>query len=527
MVNRISLKEPTYMRIIRDYHSGFPMVSNASFKALWKVMSYAKSQMKDLDFQRPIINKIGLDAAPQRLLAEKGLAHQKVISHIISLFNGLPNWAHPLVMKNLMPPTTAVSVVTAFLTSLFNPDVCSPEFSGDRIAETEEKVVEVLCELVGYDPRIAYGFFTYGGTLGIQLGILLSLEKVSPGRYLTGQEKGVKILCSDVAHFSVRDAVGRLGVGAKNVILVKSEDSGEMDLIDLEKKGDEILRQKQKIAAVVATAGTTDAFGIDDLPGIRATIERWNAKHKLEYPISLLADSVAGWAWTFFNDYDFEANPLQFPNRTLEVILKITQKLKGLDLADVICVNPHKYGFVSIPASFILFKEGTRELSLLRRRPENMPQLYGVSSQHPGAYTIETTRYAGGILATAANLLLFGKIGYQATLGRIVEMGLLFRKRLAELKNVEIINQEGLGGGTIFYFKLTGENITTENFYNRKLLDYLENEKNEIMISSTFQPGGRIAIKSLIISPFTSPKDINKVIQTLSKAASRILPDSY
>lgn len=511
---------PKYQRIIKQKVApALPLSSRRGMRGLYKIMDQLRPALEQIDFGSPTIK--GLKSRKFNLAASQ----KRVIDYILGLFDGLPNWAHPLTQKNLMPPTTAVSVVTAFLTALFNPDICSIEFSGKSITKAEEKIVELLSKIVGYDPRFSFGFYTYGGTLTIYYGILLGLERAFPGRYLNGQEGKVKVLCSDAAHFSVRSALGLMGVGTKNLVQIETNESEEMSLHDLERKGEEILRRGEKIACIVATLGTTDAFGLDDLAGIVRIRDGWISKFGIDYPISIHADAVVGWAWGFFRNYDFDVNPLQFPRETLEAIRKIVEKIRHLDRVDTIGLNPHKYGYAPIPASFVLFKGDGKELAPFKHHREKMRQLYNVASWHPGAYTIETTRFAGGVLSTLANLMFLGEQGYQAILGRIVEMGILLRQQLAEIDGINLINQQGLGGGTIFYFSKPGQSILEQNTLNKKILRNLlvENEGFPINVSSTLSSDGRIVIKSLIMSPLIDAEDVALVCEAVRKAAQKAL----
>ena len=58
--------------------------------------------------------------------------------------------------------------------------------------------------------------------------------------------------------------------------------------------------------------GTTDAFGVDDLDAIADLRDRLVEDYGLDYTPHVHADAVIGWAWSVFNDYDFERNPLGF-----------------------------------------------------------------------------------------------------------------------------------------------------------------------------------------------------------------------
>jgi L-2,4-diaminobutyrate decarboxylase len=517
---KISGTQPRYERILtQKMRQVFPLASRRGRAALWKMLEQLRPALEAIDPNRSTLPEF--PTAELRLGTKPCGDPQQVIDRVLSLFGGLPNWAHPLTQMNLMPPTTAVSVVTAFLTALFNPDMCSTEFSGKRLAEAESRVVTLLSELVGYDPHRSFGFFTYGGTAAIQYGIMLGLEKASPGRYLNGQQEAVKIICSNAAHFSVRSAAGMLGLGSRNVVQVETNSADEMNLTDLARKGSEVLAGGAKIGCVVATLGTTDTFGLDNLAGVARIRDRWQRQFKLDYPILIHADAAIGWAWNFFRDYDFAANPLQFPAATLEAVKQVVKKLADLPLADTISLNPHKYGYAPIPAAFLLFRENGGSLAPLRRQAEDMPQLYYVNGRHPGAYTLETTRYAGGAISTLANMMLLGREGYQAILGRTVEMGLYLREQLAQLKFFKVVNADTNGGATIFYYTRPGLTVREENGLNRVIMGLLRtgNPDLPINLSSTFTKDGRIVLKSLIMTPFVGPREIDRLVIAIRRAA--------
>lgn len=531
---------PRYVELVEGHRKHFPTVSARSMGSLWKVIAAVKEALSEVDFRRPMISGIKGDDTPKRILGNVGQDLRGVVSRLTMRFEGMPNWGSQQMQKNLMPPTTSVSVAAALLAALFNPDICSTEFSGERIAEAEKKTVKELCELIGFKQPNAFGFFTYGGTSGINLGILLGLENAYPGRHVKGQEGGARILCSNVAHFSVRDAAGRLGVGASNVVQVKTDEMGEMFLKDLDIQARMILERdkearrmlqehpdaavrREKISTVVATMGTTDTFGLDDIHGIHSLIGNWQKDYKLDYPITLLADSVVGWAWSFFIDYDFTLNPLQFKRETLDALEKIVDKVKYLHLADVVTANIHKYGYVMIPGSYVLVAGGARKLSRIKRGAHEMPQLYRVGSDHPGAYSSETTRYAGGVLATMANMSLFGKEGYQAMLGRITEMGLYFRHKLAMVEGIEVVNSKGLGGGTLFYPRVSGA-LREQNQSTNMLSEDLEGLPDEVFVSTTTLPNGRIMVKSMIMSPFTTEDHMDRAVESIAKAVGMAFP---
>ena len=80
---------------------------------------------------------------------------------------------------------------------------------------------------------------------------------------------------------------------------------------------------------MIATMGTTDAFGLDDLDAVVEIRDRLEQEFSLDYRPHIHADAVIGWAWSVFNDYDFQANPLGFPHRTVRALAGTHRRIRA------------------------------------------------------------------------------------------------------------------------------------------------------------------------------------------------------
>ena len=116
-------------------------------------------------------------------------------------------------------------------------------------------------------------------------------------------------------------------------------------------------------------------------------------EHGLDYVPHVHADAVIGWAWSVFNDYDFEQNPLGVPpphgagarrhRRAASVISA---------LADSIGIDYHKTGFTPYVSSAVLAARTAATSTTSARRDEETPYIFQSGERHPGKYTLETTR---------------------------------------------------------------------------------------------------------------------------------------
>jgi len=137
----------------------------------------------------------------------------------------------------------------------------------------EQKLVNWLCQLFGYNAG-ADGTFTSGGTQSNFMGLLLARDRYAR-EYLDWniQQQGLppsahrfRILCSEVAHFTIAQSAALLGLGHQAVVTVPTDSQYQMCPQALAGILDDLRARDLIPIALVATAGTTDFGSIDPLP---------------------------------------------------------------------------------------------------------------------------------------------------------------------------------------------------------------------------------------------------------------------
>ena len=355
------------------------------------------------------------------------------------------------------------------------------------------------------------------------------------------------VLVSDTGHYCATNIVGWLGIGIKNLIKIPTTEENEINLDQLEQEARTALENGKKIIAIIATMGTTDAFGLDNLEMIKALRDKLVEDYKLDYQPHIHADAVIGWAWSVFNDYDLEKNPLDFRPRTIRALAGARRRIEHLHLADSVGIDFHKTGFTPYISSLVLFKN-KEDLKLVIRNQEDMPYLYHHGEYRPGMYTLETSRAGTGILAALANLRFFGKLGFQVILGHVVEMTQLLREYLEGREGTTVLNRGNFGPVTLFRAYPDGvdtfsikqdefedaayrDSLLAHNDYNRKIFQYVQEEALEgrgVVISQTdcyrHTTYGEpiVALKSFILSPFVNEKSVKTVVEKVMEAREKI-----
>jgi len=464
------------------------------------------------------------------------------VAEIAEYMQGGFIWSHPHTQENVVPPATVPSIIGNLFGAIYNPNIVSDEYSY-RVGLAEIEAAAMCSTLVGYVPQNAAGFFTFGGTGTILYAVRLGMEKASPGTFSRGVHEPMKLVASTAAHYSKLNALGWLGVGTDNLVTIPTDADNSMDLAALETNLRTILDRGEKIAAIIATMGTTDAFGIDNLQYIAGLRDSLAAEYHLPYLPHIHADAVIGWAWSVFNDYDFDANTLGFNARALRCLWDTHVNIRALARADSVGIDFHKTGFAPYVSSMILCKNKD-DLTGISRDAGLMPYLFQFGNYHPGVFTLETSRAGGAVLAALANLKLFGKEGYRGLLGHLVTMAEVLRKRLDEHPSMCQVNDynygpvtlfrvypDGLNAKALFYDELNSpeaaQSLRRGNEYNQRIFDELHRQMEQengfaLSLTSHYRTAACgepvLALKSFVMSPFIEEQHMQGLISCLEKA---------
>ena len=544
-----------YLDLVASLRQAFPQPVSDRVHDAYFVFSFLRAldQLDAMKSASPLLGQpvtLDYDAARQSRVDESPRPLEQVTQMLVEHLSGMFIWGHPRAQINVVPPPTIASVIGGLLPLIYNPNLVSEE-SSRQVAVAEVEVSAMTAALVGYDPAQSAGLFTFGGTGTLLYGVKLGLEKACPGSGRHGHRERAVILCSEQAHYACLSVANWLGIGQENVIQIPCTDENEMRPCLLESLARDILQNGGKIAAIVATMGTTDHFGLDDLHAIHDVRERLVDEFRLDYQPHIHADAVIGWAWSVFNDYDFGHNPLGFRHRTVRALAGARRRIGQLPLADSIGIDFHKTGFCPYVSTLFLVKDAG-DLELISRKQEDTPYLFHDGHYHPGRYTLETTRSGSGAMAALANLRLFGKDGLRALLGHVVSMAEVLREHLEGHESTTVVNRGNFGPVTLFRVYPDGvdtfgvlereqkdasyrDQLRAHNDYNRRVFhlvqeDALKGEGVVISLTDCYRESDygepMVALKSYILSPFAEEQYVDAVLQSLWKARAKIAAES-
>ncbi|HZP64358.1 MAG TPA: aminotransferase class I/II-fold pyridoxal phosphate-dependent enzyme [Terriglobales bacterium] len=237
----------------------------------------------------------------------------------------------------LMNPTpTYIGVMAELIVAGLNPQLATVKRS-QLASKIEQESVRWVGERVGWTGEFG-GTFTTGGNeanfSGMALGIAAKFPKaIEDGICSIGAQP--VLYASEEAHHSIDKSAGLLGIGRKALRRISVTESIEIDVQALEKAIAEDIAGGKRPFCVVATAGTTNTGAVDDIKGLAEICRRHN--------LWLHVDGAYGGSAVFSD--------------------KHREIVRGIELADSIAIDPHKWLAMPLAAGVIL----TRHPEMLER----------------------------------------------------------------------------------------------------------------------------------------------------------------
>ena len=355
-------------------------------------------------------------------------------------------WEDPASVENVITTPCDAAIQGAAIGVLANPNLVYSEYAG-MAEELERVVVRQIANLVGYDPNIATGVFTQGGTFCNLYGYLFGIRKAMPQSLHLGLEYGqdYRMINSQGGHYSNTTNLSLLGVYiSKKSIRIKLTQASNTDLKDLEDQLTACFRLGCIVPTIMLTMGTTDTCAVDQVKPVRELADRLAKKFSIAQP-HIHVDSAVGWPLIFFLDYDFDRNPLHILPQTLEGLRKNVDRFRELKYADSFTVDFQKWGYVPYTSSLVMVKDRA-SMQALEHDPENFSYFEkDVQGQTHLQSTIECSRGAAGLFGAYAALNSLGKQGYQILIAHGLQNADYLRRGLERTPGAIVIAPENCG----------------------------------------------------------------------------------
>lgn len=392
----------------------------------------------------------------------------------------------------LMNPTpTYIAVLAEALVAAINPQLATQARS-QLASKIEDETVRWIGERVGWPGELG-GTFTSGGNEANFSALALALTHAFP----QSVEEGVASIgaqpvayASSESHHSLDKSVGLLGLGRKALRRVAVNKEVQLDPQKLEEaiRNDEA--QGFKPFCVVATAGTTNSGAIDDLTALAAICKR--------HELWLHVDGAYGAGAIFSNRH-----------RSL---------VKGIELADSITIDPHKWLSMPFAAGVVL----TRHPRLLEQtfgtHTPYMPKVAGSTMIDNFKVSTQWSRRMNS-LKVYLTLRVHGRKAYEELIDRQLSLAKDFAYRIESSDTFELASPLYL---PILNLRIKNASVSATQIdkFHADIVQEVT-RSGERWISLT-QVNGRSVIRVMVISYLTEASHLHSLYDALHAAAKKV-----
>jgi len=202
-------------------------------------------------------------------------------------------------------------------------------------AMVEMQVIDWFKEMMGF-PETASGILTSGGSVAnllahtITRNMMAGVDVRAEG--IVGIPQPLRYYASDQVHSCHQKSLETLGLGAKSLRTVVSDNRQRMDIPALEAAIAEDRAAGAKPVCVIGTAGTTNTGAIDDLCAISAICRREGLRFHVDGCIGAFLKIAPG----------------------------SSSLVEGIELADSVALDPHKWLHTPFEAGCVLVRDADR-----------------------------------------------------------------------------------------------------------------------------------------------------------------------
>jgi glutamate/tyrosine decarboxylase-like PLP-dependent enzyme len=346
--------------------------------------------------------------------------------------------------------------------------------------EVEQQLVEWTRQLFGF-PAGASGLFVTGTSQANFMGMLIARTRaLGPGVRESGiREAGERLVAyaSAAVHGCVANALDIAGIGSDHLRRIAVDENQRIRLDALEAAIAADRAAGLRPFAVVGSAGTVDVGAIDDLAGLAALARREDLH--------------------FHVDGAFGALGMLSP--------ELAPRLAGIEQADSIGFDWHKWGQVPYDAGFLLVRDAdlhrrtfAADAAYLRHSRKGL----AAGAWWPCDYGPDLSR-SFRALKVWFTLKTYGTTALGAAIARTCEMARALDARVAAEPELERLAPAQLN---IVCFRFRGEDADA---LNEEIVARLQT--SGVAAPSLTQVGGRTAIRCAIVNHRTDLSDIAAV----------------
>lgn len=356
--------------------------------------------------------------------------------------------------------------------------------------EMEKLVIKWVSQFIGY-PETAAGAILDGGSTANFNCMAVARKNMAPKQSSTEGLYGVNpmtVYVSEEGHSSFDKAIDVLGIGTNNLRKISVNDQFQIRTDLLEEAIIEDKNQGKNPICIIGIAGTTNSGAVDNLKELAEVAQR----HNLWYHVDAAYGGPAA------------------------LLPTVSHLFEGMERADSVIINPHKWLYVPFEAACILVKEPEN----LRRTFSFIPDyLLSNSEEEPRTdlmeYQLPLTKSFKS-LKVWMTLKAYGSNRLMETIQLDIDHARHLEKIVNQSEDFEMLAPVPL---SIACFRYTPAGIDEEEIeeLNQKLAHQIEQD-GRIFLTST-KINGKTALRTCFINPRTTFKDVEWIPEVIRDVA--------
>jgi len=454
--------------------------------------------------------KVTSTATPQELekifdepFPEKGITTEEILERFTQdVATHAMQVPSPRYYGQFNPTPLPIGVWADALASALNQNAGAWR-NGPTSAMIEARVLRWLCELIGYGPE-SFGVLASGGTEANLIALKCARDRVhrpTIKQGLRSAPRDLTVYASEQCHFSIERSVDILGLGRNSLRKIATDENFHMRTDALQKQIEVDRSAGCTPCCVIGIAGATSTGVIDPLAELAAIARENHCWYHV--------DAAYG--------------------GTLAFSEKHRGKLQGIELADSITFDPHKWMFVPFACGALLVRDGGR---VLRDSFDITPEYL---NEDRGGADLEFDFFRYGQMGTRRfsslklwmALKFMGRQGYAAVIERQIELTDYLASRLDELTDFKRV---GPVETAVCCFRFLPENLpktlkAADGVHQDRLQQQLQQKierSGEAWITTTVL-NGRRALRVNINSFLTQRRHIDDLVQLLERMSKDLV----
>jgi aromatic-L-amino-acid/L-tryptophan decarboxylase len=386
--------------------------------------------------------------------------------------------AHPRFLPYVQASPNGISPYAEAVAATFNQN-CNLWALSPSANAIEQCVVRWLSELVG--ARAAGGLITSGGSVANLIGLTAARDHAlgtgARADGLQGRQSPLTLYASEEVHSSIDKAVAQLGLGVRHLRKIPTDERFQLRMDLLRSRIAQDRKDGCSPFCVVASAGTVTTGSVDPLDAIAAFCA--------EQDLWLHVDGAYG-ALSAMSD-------------------RFKGPLQGLQHANSISLDPHKFLFTSFEAGCVLVKS----LAALEHSYKVMPSYLAKESDPDfvnfSDFGPQLSR-SFKALKIWWSLRYFGKAAYVAAVERMSDLAQYMGRLASSASDFELV-------APVTFNAVCFRVATLDDDANRRVLRRLVEGGTAFLGPATVK--GRFAMRACFMNLRTRPADVESIMQDI------------